>query len=94
VAVCLEPSKGRLIYALLKYDYLVLYPIHPRMLAKFREALAPAARRMIPRRPSSDANWSVNIRRNWSRGGRPMSPPGRANVSSSIAGLWCIIKPA
>ena len=39
IAVCLEQSKGSLIYALLKYDHLVLYPINPRMLAKFREAL-------------------------------------------------------
>src|SRR5215216_5234600 len=41
IAVCLEQSKGSLIYALLKYDCFVLYPINPRMLAKFRAALAP-----------------------------------------------------
>ncbi len=48
IAVCLEPSKGRLIYALLKYDHLVLYPINPRMLAKFREALAPSGKQDDP----------------------------------------------
>jgi transposase len=48
IAVCLEPSKGSLIYALLKYDYLVLYPINPRMLAKFREALAPSGKKDDP----------------------------------------------
>jgi len=36
IAVCLEPSTGSLIYALLKDDHLVLSPINPRMLAKFR----------------------------------------------------------
>ena len=28
LAVCLEPTKGPLIYALLKYDFLILYPIN------------------------------------------------------------------
>jgi hypothetical protein len=48
IAVCLEPSKGSLIYALLKYDCFVLYPIHPRMLAKFREAFAPSGKKDDP----------------------------------------------
>jgi transposase len=48
VAVCLEQSKGSLIYALLKYDHLVLYPINPRRLAKFREALAPSGKKDDP----------------------------------------------
>lgn len=48
IAVCLEQSKGSLIYTLLKYDHLVLYPINPRMLAKFREALAPSGKKDDP----------------------------------------------
>jgi Transposase len=48
IAVCLEQSKGSLIYALLKYDQLVLYPINPRMLAKFRAALAPSGKKDDP----------------------------------------------
>jgi len=48
IAVCLEQSQGSLIYALLKYDHLVLYPINPRMLAKFREALAPNGKKDDP----------------------------------------------
>jgi transposase len=42
VAVCLEQSRGPLIYALLKYDFLTLYPVNPRTLARFREAFAPS----------------------------------------------------
>lgn len=42
VAVCLEQSRGALIYALLKYDFLVLYPVNPRTLARFREAFSPS----------------------------------------------------
>lgn len=48
IAVCLEQAKGRLLYALWKYDHLVLYPINPRMLAKFREALAPSGKKDDP----------------------------------------------
>jgi transposase len=42
LAVCLEQSRGPLIYALLKYDFLVLYPINPKTLAKYREAFTPS----------------------------------------------------
>jgi transposase len=38
IAVALELSKGPLVYALQKYDFLVLYPINPATLAKYREA--------------------------------------------------------
>src|SRR6266852_4591821 len=38
VAVALEQSRGALIHALLAYDFIVLYPIHPTTVAKFREA--------------------------------------------------------
>ena len=48
VAVCLEQSKGGLIYALMKYDFLVLYPINPKQLARFREALAPSGSKDDP----------------------------------------------
>lgn len=38
VAVALEQSRGALIHALLAYDFIVLYPLHPTTVAKFREA--------------------------------------------------------
>jgi hypothetical protein len=44
IAVGLEQSNGGLIDALLNYDCLVLYPINPRILAKFREG--PTARKL------------------------------------------------
>ena len=40
LAVCLEQSKGPLIYALMKYDFLVIYPINPQSLAKYRQSFA------------------------------------------------------
>jgi transposase len=38
IAVCLEQSKGALLYHLMSYDFLVLYPINPKALARYREA--------------------------------------------------------
>src|SRR6266446_3809099 len=38
IAVAVEQSRGALIHALLAYDFLVLYPIHPTTVARFREA--------------------------------------------------------
>jgi transposase len=49
IAVCLEQSRGPLIYALLKYDFLVLYPINPATLAKYREAFSPSRAKDDPR---------------------------------------------
>ena len=38
VAVALEQSRGALIHALMSYDFLVIYPLHPTTVSKFREA--------------------------------------------------------
>ena len=42
IAVCIESRKVPLIYALLKYDFLVLFPINPQTLARYRRALRPS----------------------------------------------------
>ena len=42
IALALELSKGPLVYALQKYDFFVLFPINPSMLAKYREAFKPS----------------------------------------------------
>jgi transposase len=42
VAICLELNKGPLVCALRKYDFLVLFPINPLTLARYREAFTPS----------------------------------------------------
>jgi transposase len=42
IAICLEQSRGPLIYALMKYDFFVLYPINPSTLSRYREAFSPS----------------------------------------------------
>jgi transposase len=49
IAVGLEPSRGPLIYALLNYDFVVLYPINPTTRAKYREAFSPSRAKDEPR---------------------------------------------
>lgn len=48
VAVALEQSRGPLLYALMHTDFLILYPIHPKSLAKYREALYPSGAKDDP----------------------------------------------
>src|SRR5919197_4016511 len=42
VALCLELTKGPLVSALRKYDFLVIFPINPLTLARYREAFTPS----------------------------------------------------
>src|SRR3989475_3078650 len=42
VAVCLELNKGPLVFALHKYDFLILSPLNPLTLARYREAFTPS----------------------------------------------------
>ena len=57
LAVCLEQSRGPLIYALLQYDFLVLYPINPATLAKYRQAFSTALGKDDP----SDADYLLDL---------------------------------
>ena len=42
IAVALEQSRGAVIYALMNYDFLLLYPVPPKGLARYREAFFPS----------------------------------------------------
>ncbi len=48
LCVCLEQSRGPLFYALLSTGHFTLYPINPKQLARFREALHPTGRKSDP----------------------------------------------
>jgi hypothetical protein len=48
IAVGLEQSRGALIHALMAYDFLVLYPIHPTTVAKYREAFKSSGAKNDP----------------------------------------------
>lgn len=48
VAVSLEQSKGALIFALMKYEFLVLYPVNPKQLKRFRDTFYPSGSKDDP----------------------------------------------
>src|ERR1051326_2665066 len=48
VAVAVEQSRGALIHALLAYDFIILYPLHPTSVAKFREAFKSSGAKSDP----------------------------------------------
>ncbi len=49
VAICLEQSRGALMFALMQYDFLLLCPINPAQLAAYRKALHPSGAKDDPR---------------------------------------------
>ena len=48
VAVALELAKGPLVHALRRYDHIVLFPIQPNAVAKYRQAWAPSGAKDDP----------------------------------------------
>ena len=48
VAIAIEQRKGALIYALMCYDFLILYPVNPKTLARFREAFNTSGAKSDP----------------------------------------------
>lgn len=57
IAVCLELAKGPLVYALQKYDFLVLFPVNPSTVAKYRRAFTPSNAKDDP----SDAQLQLEL---------------------------------
>lgn len=48
IALCLEQSRGSLVYMLAKYPHLVLFPVHPKTAAQYRETFCPSGAKGDP----------------------------------------------
>jgi len=48
IAVVLEQARGGLIYALMRTDFIEIYPVNPQSLAKYRKALYPSGAKSDP----------------------------------------------
>jgi transposase len=57
IAIALELAKGPIVYALQKYDFLVLFPINPLTLAKYRQAFTPSRAKDDP----TDAELALDL---------------------------------
>lgn len=70
IAVALELAKGPLVSALQNYDFFVLFPVNPSMLAKYREAFKPSRAKDDP----SDAELAVDLVLRHPERFRPLQP--------------------
>jgi transposase len=70
VAICLELTKGPLVSALRTYDFLVLFPINPLMLARYREAFTPSRAKDDP----TDAALQLELLRTHRDKLQPLNP--------------------
>ena len=59
VGIAIEQSRGAVIHALMMYDFLVLYPINPKALARYREAFRASGAKDDP----SDAELLLDLLR-------------------------------
>lgn len=57
VGICVELSRGPLIHALLEHDFIVLFPVNPVTLKRFREAFAPSGAKDDP----TDADFLLEL---------------------------------
>ena len=57
IAVALELASGPIVAALQKYDFLVLFPINPLTLARYREAFQPSGAKDDP----TDAELALDL---------------------------------
>ncbi len=48
IAVCLEQSRGALVYMLTKYPHLVLFPVHPTTAARYRKTFCTSGAKADP----------------------------------------------
>jgi len=92
VAVCLELKKGPIVSALRTYDFLVRFPVNPRTVATYREALTPSRAKDDP----TDAALQLELllkHRDKLTPSAPKAPPCAPwRNSSNTAAAWSATK--
>jgi hypothetical protein len=73
IAVCLEQRRGALVSMLSTYGHLVLFPVHPRMIASFRTAFYPSGSKSDP----SDTDLLLMVLLRHRERLRPLKPDDR-----------------
>ena len=70
IAVAVELSKGPIVSALQKYDFVVIFPINPSTLAKYREAFRPSRAKDDP----TDAELALDMLLRYPEHFKPLKP--------------------
>ena len=71
IAVALELDKGPIVYALQKYNYVTIFPVHPLMLAKYRQVFSPSGAKDDP----TDAELALDMMLKYPNKIKPLSVP-------------------
>lgn len=70
IAIACELKKGPLIYLLLKYEFITIFPLHPATVAKMRKAFHPSGAKSDP----ADARLQVELLRDYMHKLTPIVP--------------------
>ena len=70
IAVALELAQGPIVYALQKYDFIVLFPVDPSLLAKYRVAFKPSRAKDDP----TDAELALELMLRYPKHCPPLHP--------------------
>lgn len=93
VAVCLERNTGPLVFALRQDDLLLLFPLHPLTLARYRDAFTPSRAKDAPtdaalplalRLPHRDTRQPLPPQRPAMRALEPLVAPRRRVVGDKV----------
>jgi len=74
IAACLEIAKGPLVHALQRYAFIVLFPVNPATIAKYREAFVPSHAKDDP----TDAEIALELLVRHREKLRPLKPQSAA----------------
>jgi len=72
LAISIELTKGPIIYALQKYNFITLFPVNPSLLAKYREAFTPSRAKDDP----TDAELALDLMINYPKKIKPLLMQG------------------
>jgi hypothetical protein len=70
IAIAVELNKGPIVYALQKYSFVTVYPIHGLTLARYRQAMFPSGSKDDP----SDAELALDMMLNYPKKITPLKP--------------------
>ena len=70
IAIAVELSSGPIVYALQKYSYVTVFPIHAATLARYRQAMFPSG----AKDDSSDAELALNLMMKYPEKIQPLKP--------------------
>ena len=70
IAVAIELTKGPIVSALQKYDFIIIYPINPTTLSRYREAFSPSGAKDDP----TDAELGLDLMQHYPERFKPVNP--------------------